>query len=135
MALIQGMENANETMSRFDRCANGGFLEMCGAVDRGQSPPWRHEFYYSHLFEHPAIPKSEGIRDERWKYIRYIESEPLYEELYDLRQDPLEERNLARAGGNDAQLKEMRERWKTWRAAMETWRPGTEWRDPVRNRP
>ena len=26
-ALIQGMENANKTVSRFDWCANGGFLE------------------------------------------------------------------------------------------------------------
>jgi arylsulfatase A-like enzyme len=100
------------------------------AMTQGRSPSWRREFYYSHLFEHPAIPKSEGIRDERWKYIRYIESEPLYEELYDLRQDPLEERNLARAGGHDAQLKSMRERWKIWRTAIEEWKPGTEWRDP-----
>ena len=81
-------------------------------LKQGQSPSWRREFYYSHLFGHPAIPKSEGVRTERWKYIRYIESEPLYEELYDLRQDRLEERNLARAGGHDAQLKAIRERWK-----------------------
>jgi hypothetical protein len=50
------------------------------------------------------------------KYIRYIESEPLYEELYDLRDDPQEERNLARAGGYESQLNAMRERWKSIRA-------------------
>jgi arylsulfatase A-like enzyme len=54
-------------------------------LKQGQSPSWRRESYYSHL---------------------------LYEELYDLRQDRLEERNLARAGGHDAQLKAIRERWK-----------------------
>jgi arylsulfatase A-like enzyme len=95
-------------------------------LTRGESPSWRSEFYYSHLFAHKIIPKSEGIRNERWKYIRYIESEPLYEELYDLRDDPHEERNLARAGGHESQLTMMRERWKTWRSAVENWRPGTQ---------
>ena len=46
-------------------------------LTRGESPSWRNEFYYSHLFVHQSIPKNEGIRTERWKYIRYIESEPL----------------------------------------------------------
>jgi len=93
-------------------------------------PAWRHEFYYSHLFVHPAIPKSEGIRDERWKYVRYIESATLYEELYDLSQDPHEEQNLAHGGRHERQLKAMRERWNIWRGAIEGWKPGTEWRDP-----
>jgi arylsulfatase A-like enzyme len=83
---------------------------------RGESPAWRSDFYYSHLFNYPTIPKSEGVRNERLKYIRYIESEPLYEELYDLRDDPQEERNLARAGGYESQLNAMRERWKSIRA-------------------
>jgi arylsulfatase A-like enzyme len=94
-------------------------------LTRCESPSWRSEFYYSHLFDHKIIPKSEGMRNERWKYIRYIESDPLYEELYDLRDDPHEERNLARAGGHESQLTTMRERWKTWRSAVENWRPGT----------
>ena len=97
---------------------------------RGRAESWRHEFYYSHLLDNKNIPKSEGIRNERWKYIRYIDSQPLVEELYDLRQDPQEERNLARAGRHDAQLSAMRERWKIWRTAVESWRPETEWRDP-----
>jgi arylsulfatase A-like enzyme len=93
-------------------------------LTRGESPAWRNEFYYSHLFAHPIIPKSEGIRNERWKYIRYIESEPLYEELYDLRDDPHEERNLARASAHASQLTTMRDRWKAWRSAVESWQPG-----------
>jgi len=97
---------------------------------RGDTAQWRQEFYYSHLLDSKTIPKSEGIRNQRWKYIRYIESEPLVEELYDLRQDPQEERNLARAGRHEAQLTAMRERWKIWRTTIESWRPGTEWRDP-----
>src|SRR5260370_1246423 len=97
---------------------------------RSESKSWRQEFYYSHLLDSKTIPKSEGIRNQRWKYIRYIESEPLVEELYDLRQDPREERNLARAGRHDAQLTSMRQRWKIWRTAIESWRPETECRDP-----
>jgi arylsulfatase A-like enzyme len=97
---------------------------------RRPSSSWRREFYYSHLLETKIIPKSEGIRNERWKYIRYIDSEPLYEELYDLRQDPHEEENLARAGQHAAALKAMRDRWKLWRTALESWRAEAGWRDP-----
>ena len=79
---------------------------------------WRSDFYCEHLFEHPLIPKSEGMRTTRWKYIRYVElpasdeeqsreGAPVrggigsrvrggnrYEELYDLRADPLETANV-----------------------------------------
>jgi len=56
---------------------------------------WRTSFFFEHLFDEPTIPKHEGVRTERHKYIRYIETEPLHEELYDLRSDPDELRNLA----------------------------------------
>ncbi len=62
----------------------------------GESPAdWRTDFFVEHLFEHPEIPKHEGVRGERYKYARYFEQEPVYEELYDLLADPLETRNLA----------------------------------------
>jgi arylsulfatase A-like enzyme len=69
-------------------------------VVRGETPAdWRKEYYYEHHFEPPwegmTIPKSEGIRTQRWKYIQYIDSRPLYEELYDLDTDPQESVNLA----------------------------------------
>ena len=41
------------------------------------------------------IAQSEGYCDRDWKYIRYTEQDPVVEELYDLRKDPLEENNLA----------------------------------------
>lgn len=56
------------------------------------------------LFGRPKIPKSEGVRTERWKYIRYFEQRPIYEELYDLENDPHEARNLA---GNPRYVKEL----------------------------
>ena len=35
------------------------------------------------------------MRGPRWVYARYFEQEPVYEELYDLAQDPLEAHNRA----------------------------------------
>ncbi len=55
----------------------------------------REDFYYEHTFEHPAIPKSEGVVGIRYKYLRYYEQSPVYEELYDRETDPLETNNLA----------------------------------------
>jgi len=59
-------------------------------VVRSGDPAWRTDFFYEHLFEHPRIPKSIGVRGRRWKYVRYFEQQPVYEELYDLENDPLE---------------------------------------------
>ena len=55
---------------------------------------WRREIFTEHLWDHPRIPQTEAIRTGRWKFIRYPRH-PEYEELYDLFEDPGEERNLA----------------------------------------
>lgn len=54
----------------------------------------REEILFEHLWKLPEIPSSEGIRTNEWKYFRYrfIEAP---EELYDLKNDPLETKNLA----------------------------------------
>lgn len=56
---------------------------------------WRTEFFVEHLFDHPDIPKHEGVRGPRYKYARYFEQDPVYEVLYDLVSDPIEANNLA----------------------------------------
>ena len=60
----------------------------------------REDWYYEHVFTNTPgqrpIPKTEGVRTERWKYIRYTDTKPLQEELFDLQNDPLEEHNLAK---------------------------------------
>jgi arylsulfatase A-like enzyme len=70
---------------------------------------WRTETLCENLYNHPAIPQSEGIRTAGWKYIRY-RNHPDFEELYDLIRDPLEEKNLASDERYKEQLLELRER-------------------------
>ncbi len=76
----------------------------------GTAGPWRKDFFYEHLFERDNIPKSEGVRTTRWKYIRYFEQEPVYEELYDLERDPHEENNLVAASSHRDVLASLRKR-------------------------
>jgi arylsulfatase A-like enzyme len=76
----------------------------------GESPTdWRTYFFVEHLFEHPEIPKHEGVRGERYKYARYFEQVPVYEELYDVLEDPLETSNLAADPRYQEILEELRD--------------------------
>lgn len=82
----------------------------------GQTPDyWRREFFYEHHSFPDRIPRSEGVRTERFKYLRYLDSDPLFEELYDLETDPQEEVNLAGSPDHAELLKEMRAKWEQWR--------------------
>ena len=60
----------------------------------------RDDWYYEHVYSpdhgRRSIPKIEGVRSERWKYIRYTEPKPPLEQLFDLAADPLEEKDLCR---------------------------------------
>lgn len=61
----------------------------------GRAPvDWRTDFFYEHLFEFAKIPKSEGVRNERWTYLRWFEQPTRTEELYDRLADPDEASNL-----------------------------------------
>jgi len=54
----------------------------------------RDAILIEHLWDNPDIPSSEAMRTERWKYFRYrLIKAP--EELYDLKNDPMEKNNLA----------------------------------------
>jgi len=77
---------------------------------KNEQPEWRDEFFYEHLFDHKTIPKSEGVVTKRYKYMRYFEQAPVYEELYDLKTDPFEEKNLAGDPEFDAVLQQLRKK-------------------------
>lgn len=80
---------------------------------------WREDFFYEHLFQHPRIAASEGVRTTRWKYIRYVTQEPVVEELYDLESDPYEERNLVTDEAAQPHLQQLRARWEALRAEVQ----------------
>jgi arylsulfatase A-like enzyme len=80
-----------------------------------ETTDWRTEFFYEHLFEHPRIPPTEAVRTGRWKYIRYIDREPVYEQLFDLDEDPGERNDLMRSEGHESVKREMRRKWREWR--------------------
>lgn len=81
--------------------------------------PWRDDFFYEHHYAHGGkIPRSEGVRTNRWKYIKYLDSDPLYEELYDLDSDPFEMHNRAKNSTFARELEEMRERYAKWRGTF-----------------
>ena len=87
---------------------------------RGETTPdWRTAFFYEHHFGPHILPPVEGVRTERWAYLRWMPPNPELEELYDLNADPLEQKNLA---GNEAfaeQLEELRADWKRARTELE----------------
>jgi len=79
-------------------------------LTNGNESGWRTDFLCEHLFEHPGIPKSEGVRTKHFKYIRYFEQKPVYEELYDLKNDTHETHNLVDNLGFVKKLQELRKR-------------------------
>lgn len=78
-------------------------------VNRGKPKNWRTETFHEHFAVRQRIPAFEGIRNEQFKYIRYID-EDNREFLHDLKNDPDELVNLADDPEYAATLRTMRER-------------------------
>lgn len=90
-----------------------------GPLLAGQRPAtWRTDFFYEHHFDPARIPPSEGVRTERWAYLRWIAPHPVTEELYDLTVDPLEARNLAADPRQANDLARLRARWEELRREL-----------------
>jgi N-acetylglucosamine-6-sulfatase len=62
---------------------------------RGETAGWRKAFLTEYFAEagYPRIPTWQAVRDDRWKYIHYTDLDGM-DELYDLRADPHEMKNL-----------------------------------------
>jgi len=63
-------------------------------VSEGKPADWRTETFHEHFAVRNRIPAFEGIRTEKFKYVRYFD-EDNYEFLHDLKKDPDELVNLA----------------------------------------
>lgn len=64
-------------------------------IDKQISQLRRDTVLIEHLWEFENIPPSEGVRTKDWKYFRYV-NDMSWEELYNLKSDPLEINNLAK---------------------------------------
>ena len=74
-----------------------------------QAPGVAQSFLIEYFAEKnfPRTPGWQGVRTARWKYTRYTELEGM-DELYDLRADPYEMRNVIRDPAAQAGLNEMK---------------------------
>jgi N-acetylglucosamine-6-sulfatase len=81
-------------------------------VQQGDSQ-WRKSFFYEYNYEKqfPYTPNIRGVRTDDWKYIHYPTGDGNPDrhlaELYDLKKDPDERRNLIRDPSAQGKLKEL----------------------------
>jgi arylsulfatase A-like enzyme len=82
------------------------------------APAWRDEFFYEHptITSRERIPSSQGVIRRDWKYVYWPEFD--YEQLFNLKQDAQEIRNLAREPGAARQRAAMRRKLDEWRTRL-----------------
>ena len=83
---------------------------------------WRQDFYYEHVYNtkppRRPIVKCEGVRTDRWKYTRYPDVKPPYEQLFDLQVDAVEMNNLAQSPDHATTLDQLRRRCDEYRMTL-----------------
>ena len=82
---------------------------LAPVVSRGKPADWRTESFHEHFAVRHRIPAYEGLRNQDYKYVRYVD-EGNHEFLHDLKNDPDELVNLAKDPKHAATLKAMRDR-------------------------
>ena len=80
-----------------------------------RAPAWRDEFFYEHptITSRDRIPTSHAVIRRDWKYVHWPEFD--HEQLFDLKRDPEERRNLAgdpAASRQRAAMRRKRDAWK-----------------------
>jgi len=84
----------------------------------GKEKSWRKEFFFEHYCCPPHVksylPRNEGIRTEKDKYIRWIDFK-LVEEYFDMEHDPQEINNLINNPEYEARNQALRDKFFQWR--------------------
>ncbi len=72
--------------------------------------PWRESFLAEYFLERgfPRTPTWQAVRTERWKYIHYPDLEGM-DELYDLKSDPYELKNVINKKSAQSTLKQLQD--------------------------
>ena len=80
-----------------------------------RAPDWRDEFFYEHptVTSKNRIPSSRAVVGKDWKYVEWPEFG--FQQLFDLRNDPGEIRNLAEEPSFAGRLLRMRQQLEAWR--------------------
>jgi len=88
---------------------------------------WRQEMFLENMMTIQNYPRMEGVRTHQWKYVRYFDKkndglyadmsvasingeQPIYEELFDIVNDPDEKNNLIDEPGKQSIVKQLREK-------------------------
>jgi arylsulfatase A-like enzyme len=89
---------------------------------RDEPVSWREDWYYEHVYNtnppRRPIVKCEGARTKDWKYIRYPEIQPPYEQLFPLNGDLREEDNVASDPAHAQTLRRLRGRCEEYRESL-----------------
>ena len=83
-------------------------------IESQKPTDWRTEFFYEHHTFPNLISPSEGVRTERFAYIRWLNEKPLLEELFDVQADKLEAHNLAGDSKYAETLGQLRAQWESY---------------------
>ena len=92
-------------------------------IVEGQSNKSREDFFMEHAdiidVENP-IPDSRGVRSKDWKYIRYINTDPEVEEIYHIKSDPLETKNLVNDADYITKKTQLRDRYNSYLTSLQS---------------
>lgn len=82
---------------------------------QAKAPAWRDEFFYEHptVLGKDKIPSSQGVIRRDWKFIDWPEYG--YQQLFNLRDDPGEIRNLVESPTQRDRVRQFREKLDAWR--------------------
>jgi arylsulfatase len=91
-------------------------LDLSPLYLRERPPAWRDEFFYEHptITSRDRIPSSHAVVRRDWKYVSWPEFG--YEQLFDLKKDPQEVKNLAEQPAHAGRRAAMQRKLEEWRS-------------------